>query len=70
MKFDFPRPININLTETCLQSLIETYNSWLETAPYQYDDYKQQHKSVSDMVRDNNSSSINSEVAREIIEEQ
>lgn len=35
---NFPSPVNINLTESCLTNLIETYYSWMETPPYQIDD--------------------------------
>lgn len=34
------KPININLTESCLTNLIETYYSWMETPPYQFDEYQ------------------------------
>jgi|LauGreDrversion4_2_1035121.scaffolds.fasta_scaffold33612_4 hypothetical protein len=42
MVVDIPKPVNINLTESCLQNMIETYYSWMETPPFAVDDYRGQ----------------------------
>ncbi len=37
VKVEFNKPIIINITESCLQNLIESYNSWMATPPFEMD---------------------------------
>eukprot|EP00347_Sterkiella_histriomuscorum_P018285 403346093 len=72
MKVEFPKPININFTESCLESLISTYNSWMETPPYQYEDLQMRQRLLSSKIsnnveenKENNSSSNTGSINQE-----
>lgn len=63
---DFPKPININLTDSCLQNIIETYYSWMETPPYQLDEFKNNRKKMLrgsiNEIKKSNTGSINDDL--------
>lgn len=80
MFLDLPTPININLTESCLQNMIETYYSWMETPPFAVDEYlrKSEVKSLifkdpspmpTSLIKSNNTGSIN-DVKEPMIEDE
>jgi len=70
MFLDLPTPININLTESCLQNMIETYYSWMETPPFAVDEYRRKSEvrnltfkdpspKPTSLIKSNNTGSIN-----------